>query len=298
MAYRRVDLTKYVVISIWFGCNNNCSICMLSRLKRRLPPIGFDGFKKAVIRIMSNRRYENLSLSGAEVTTFDALGAYIQFAASLRWFKTIQIQTNGRRLADKEYFKYLVDCGANEFFISIHGLDDVHDAITRRPGSFEQTMTGLRNAQAFDVNVISNTVLTRANFRDVPRLMSILSKEAVSEIHLWNFFPMENTDSKDLLVGMTDFVQLLPEILSVIKPTGKALVLKGFPECLAMGAPGFFDSGFSVTLLPDMFWQEFAECGFGTCIHRDTCKASQCWGLSAAYIQKYGYERDLLSPAI
>ena len=273
---------------------------MLSGMKSSLPVIGFDRFKEVLSDVMNERRFENLILSGAEVTTFDDLDRYIQFAASLGWFKKIQIQTNGRRLSDKKYLKHLIDCGVNEFFISIHGLEEVHDSITRTRGAFRETMRGLKNLEAFDVNVISNTVLTKTNYHDIAPLMTLLSREKVSEIHMWNFFPMERTDTRDFVVSMKDFVQLIPRILSIGRQAGKALVLKSFPECLSMGEPGFFDSGFPVTLLPDMFWREFSECGFGMCIYRqrEECRAWQCWGLSSAYIQKYGDERDLLSPII
>jgi MoaA/NifB/PqqE/SkfB family radical SAM enzyme len=298
MTYTRVDLTQYVVISICFSCNNDCSICMLSGLKRKFPAIGFDRFKKVIIDIVNSGRFENLILSGAEVTTFNDLDKYVQFAASLGWFKKIQIQTNGRRLSEKGYLRHLIDCGVNEFFISIHGLDDVHDAVTRTSGSFDELAAGLKNLEAYDVNVISNTVLTKTNLHDMARLMTFLSNERISEIQLWNFFPMERTDTRDLVVSMKDFTEVLPEVLSIVKRAGKPLVLKSFPECLSMGEPGFFDSLFPVTVLPDVFWRKFSESGFGTCIYRqrEECKAWKCWGLSSAYVQKYGDERNLLKP--
>lgn len=294
--YRKVDLSEYIVISLWWGCNNNCSICMLSGIDRALPVIGLDSYKKALIDIIDEGRFKNLILSGAEVTTFHDLDRYIQFAKSLGWFKKIQIQTNGRMLQDKEYLNHLIDWGVNEFFVSIHGTEDVHDTITRTRGSFRETMKGLKNLEDFDVNVISNTVLTKPNSRDIPELMKLLASQKISEINLWNFFPMEKTDSRDFVVSMNDFVQLLPGIQETIRPSGKALVLKSFPECLSIGSPGFFDNGFPVTILPDPFWREFSECGFGRCIYRDRCRSDTCWGLSSAYIHKYGDERDLLSP--
>jgi hypothetical protein len=296
--YKRVTLSSYCVISIWFGCNNHCTICMLGDMKRRLPAIGFDQFKSVLYRIREEGRFQNLILSGAEVTTFDELARYVQFAASLRWFRKIQIQTNGRRLADREYIRHLADCGVNEFFVSIHGLERVHDAVARVPGAFLETLEGIRNLEAFDVNVITNTVLTRANLLDIPDLFALLLKEKVSEIHLWNYFPMERVDSKDLVVRMKDFAALLPGLLALGKAAGKALVFKSFPSCLSSGEPGFFDGFFPVTVLPDRFWREFSECGFGACIHRQrgACQVRDCWGLSSAYIRKYGDERDLLSP--
>jgi len=294
--YTRVDLSRYVVISVWFGCNNQCTICMLGDMKRRLPIIGFDQFKRVLYQIRSGGRFQNLILTGAEVTTFDELDRYVQLAASMGWFKKIQIQTNGRRLSDKSYVRHLVDCGVNEFFVSIHGLEEVHDAVARVPGAFRETTEGIRNLESFDVNVITNTVLTRQNFHDIPELFAFLLEERIGEIHLWNYFPMERIDTKDLVVSMKNFVALLPKLLVLGETFGKAVVLKSFPTCLSMGEPGFFDGLFPVTVLPDMFWREFSECGFGGCVYRERCRAKVCWGLSSAYRQKYGDERELLSP--
>ena len=300
MTYKKITLSDYCVISIWFGCNNRCTICMLGDMKGKLPAIGFDQFKRVLYQIRNDGRFRNLILSGAEVTTFDEMDRYVQFASSLGWFKKIQIQTNGRRLADMDYIRHLVDCGVNEFFISIHGLEDVHDSVARVPGAFKETLEGIRNLESFDVNVITNTVLTKANLVDIPALFALLVKELVSEVHLWNYFPMERVDSKDLVVRMKEFAALLPALLALGKEFGKALVFKSFPSCLSRGEPGFFDGFFPVTVLPDRFWREFSECGFGACIHRQrgACQVRDCWGLSTAYIRKYGDERDLLSPLI
>jgi MoaA/NifB/PqqE/SkfB family radical SAM enzyme len=296
--YSRVDLSNYVVISVWFGCNNDCTTCMLSGMREQLPPIGFENFKRVLLNIRRGGRYKNLILSGAEVTTLDDLDRYIRFAASLGWFDKIQIQTNGRRLSDKGYLRRLIDQGVNEFFVSIYGTEDVHDAITRKKGSYRETMQGIRNLECFEVNVISNTVLSKANFYDIPRLMAFLSKERISEVHLWNFFPMERSDTGDLVVSVKDFLGLLPELLAIIRPEGKPLVLKSFPECLEIEEPAVFDNYFPRTVLPDRFWKRFAECGFGTCIYRDRCKSLSCWGLSRAYIDKYGDEKEILSPLL
>jgi len=298
MNYSRINLSSYCVISIWFDCNNDCAICMLGDMKRRLSAIDFDHFRRVVSQIRNDGRFRNLILSGAEVTTFDDVDRYVQFAASLGWFKKIQIQTNGRRLADKDYIRHLIDSGVNEFFISIHGLEQVHDGIVRVPGAFRETMAGIRNLEGFDVNVITNSVLTRANLTDIRNLFALLMRESVSEIHLWNYFPMERIDTKGLVVSMRDFAALLPEWLALGSEAGKALVFKSFPSCLSRGEPGFFDGFFPVTVLPDMFWREFGECGFGACVHRQrkACHIRDCWGLSSAYIDKYGDEKDLLSP--
>lgn len=297
MSYTRIDLSRYAVISIWFGCNNNCGICMLPSPKTKLPPIGFDRFRQVVSSIARNESYDKLILSGAEVTTHAELFQYIQFAASLGWFRKIQLQTNGRKLSDKDYLRQLIDCGVNEFFVSIHGREKIHDIMAGDPGAFRETARGIRNLEAFDVNVISNTVLTKTNLDDFVPLMSFLAESKISEHHIWNFFPMEKWDSRDLIVSLGDFVRLLQQVLPLVQKAKKPLVLKSFPECLSPGEPAFFDNLFPVPVLPDSFWREFSECGFGACVYKDRCRAvPRCWGLSTAYIRKYGDERHVLSP--
>ncbi len=296
MTYNRVDLRKYLVVSIWWGCNNDCSLCMLSGLKRELPPIGFERYKQLIDSVVKDGKFENLILSGAEVTTFDDLDKYVQFAASFGWFKKIQIQTNGRRLSDRAYLSHLIDCGVNEFFISVHGLEEVHDAITRRPGAYEETLAGIHHLEDLGVPFITNTVLTRENYEQIVPLMAELGKTKSMELNLWNLFPMETTDSKNLIISIKEFLELLPEILSVIKAADKVLILKAFPHCLTIQTPVVLDGRVPAAVLPDRFWQEFNECGFGTCVHRHDCQAQDCWGLSRAYIQKYGDEKSLLSP--
>ena len=98
MAATRVDLSQYIVASIWWGCNNHCTICMLSGVPEKLRPIEYGDFKQLLMRIVDQARFRKLILSGAEVTTFKELDKYVRFAASLGWFEKIQIQTNGRRL--------------------------------------------------------------------------------------------------------------------------------------------------------------------------------------------------------
>lgn len=295
----RVDLKKYVVVSLWFGCNNACSICMLADLKERLPAIGFERYKEVLVDIVGQGHFTNLILSGAEVTTFDELVSYVRFAQSLGWFKKIQIQTNGRRLSDHRYLEHLIACGVNEFFVSIHGLEETHDALTCRLGAFGETRRGFTNLEAFpNVNVITNTVVTKTNLHEIPDLIGSLP-EKISEIHLWNFFPMESEDTRDLVVSLKDFLRVLPQIFSITRERGQLLTLKGFPECLPVGEwgqDGLFDNRFPITVLPDMFWAKFSQSGFGRCFYRPGCAAAECWGLANAYRRKYGDERELLNP--
>ncbi len=271
---------------------------MLSDLKSKLRPVGFQKFQKILSDVCEDGKYQNLILSGAEVTTFDGLQKYVRYAASLNYFKTIQIQTNGRRLASITYVQDLIECGVNEFFVSIQGLRQTHDAITRRTGSFEETWTGLQNLTGFDVNVISNTVVTHSNFHDIVHLLNLLHDKKLGETHLWNFFAMERADTGNNLVQLNHVVALFPKLLYIANGSNIPIVFKNFPECLPAKPPLYIDSRLAETLIPKPYWHAFAQNQFGLCVYRKAgaCRARHCWGLSSAYVDKYGYEKQLLSP--
>ena len=293
---QRINLSRYAVIPVWYECNNNCSICMLSKVKNRLPNVDFNTFGTLIKKLVIDDRHGNLILSGAEITTCPDLVRFVEYAASYRFFKKIQIQTNGRKLADAAFLRQLIKAGINEFFISLHGLEEIHEAITGIPGSYRETLAGLANLQHFDVNVISNTVLTTTNYHSIIPLVTQLAASSVSEINIWNLFPMESRDSRNQVVSLSDLVALFPGITAAVAESGKAVVFKGFPECLTPGEPCFFDNSFPLNIIHDEFWCEFAQNGFGTCLHKDQCSARECWGLSSAYIAKYGPELEQLAP--
>ena len=294
----RIRLAEYTVIPLWHGCNNDCIICMLSSVKGRLPAVDFDLFKELVTAIVRDGRYRRVILSGAEVTTFPLLDRYAAFAAAFGHFETIQIQTNGRRLSDAGYLRGLIDAGINEFFVSIHGPRPVHDALSRAPGSYDQTIEGIDNLRDYPVNVLTNTVLTRLNYEHVPALLAGIAETKVSEMHLWNFFPMEGKDPEELIVSMKDLLAMLPEVVPALRSNRKPLVLKAFPECLPVRDPVLVDSDFPLTLIPDVFWEALGKSGFGSCCYREVCRATKCWGLSRPYIERYGDERSILSAAL
>jgi MoaA/NifB/PqqE/SkfB family radical SAM enzyme len=290
-----LDFSSYAVIPIWYGCNSDCSICMLSSLDERLAAVPYDRFCELVVKLIRDGRRRNLILSGGEVTTFEQLEQYVMFAAHFAWFSRIQIQTNGRRLADPIYLRRLIDAGVNEFFISLHGPEEVHDAINRRPGAFRQVMTGLDNLARYPgIAVITNTVWTRLNSGCVvPFFAQIARLPFLREMHLWNFFPMADK-SGELVESIPELLKQLPQMAEAAN--GKPLVLKAFPQCLPVPVGVYNDNEFPLTLIPDVFWRTLGNCGFGRCIHRDQCQDERCWGLSDVYRGAYGEETELLRP--
>jgi MoaA/NifB/PqqE/SkfB family radical SAM enzyme len=69
----------------------------------------------------------------------------------------------------------MIEAGANEFGPAVHGhIKELHDYLTGSPGSFEQVVQGIRNLKALNQNVITNTVITKSNYRHLPQIAELL----------------------------------------------------------------------------------------------------------------------------
>ena len=172
---KKIDLSKYLTICIEFKCQNNCLSCMLRDIKKILKPVSFKKYKAILNENLRIKKYNSLTLSGAEVTTNKNLLKYVEYAKNHANLENIRIQTNGRKLADYEYSKKLVQTGANEFFVSIFSSKpEIHDKITRAKNSLEQTLDGIKNLNKLGSTIITNTVVSRLNYKTLPLLVSKL----------------------------------------------------------------------------------------------------------------------------
>ena len=72
--------------------------------------------------------------------------------------------------------------------------------------------------------------------------------------------------------------------------------VKSFPECLLGKYRRVLDNGQPKLLIDPEFWSEFMRNGFYQCVHRSECASQQCLGLNTAYIEKFGWQADQLTP--
>jgi MoaA/NifB/PqqE/SkfB family radical SAM enzyme len=139
------------------GCNNRCAHCVL-------PTWGEDESAEAYMGAISaavQTGHNGITITGGEPTIHPAILDIVAHAKSLGVHVTLQ--TNGRRLCD-EGFAAEIARHVDTFAIALHGPNPaVHDAITGRPGSFEQTVAGVRHIAAAGKLIAAKLVLTSLN---------------------------------------------------------------------------------------------------------------------------------------
>ncbi len=93
-------------------------------------------------------------------------------AARARAF-AVRVLSNGS-LVDDEMADALAALQPLGVELSLHGARPAtHDALTRRPGSFEATLAGLRRLQARRVRLVLKTVLTRRNEHELEAILAL-----------------------------------------------------------------------------------------------------------------------------
>ena len=166
--------TAKVIINVTYRCNNHCVFCAVGN---RLPEDQTLDHIKEVLDRYAAAGVELLDLDGGEPTLHPDLLEIIEYAQQVG-FRTINITTNGRRLAYPEFARKLLASGVTSLLVSIHGPDEeTHDGITGTPGSYAETLLGIQNVVKFadaklDFGV--NTTLGVPNYERLGELVEAL----------------------------------------------------------------------------------------------------------------------------
>lgn len=297
-AKRVPDQSHYVSITLEFRCNLRCEHCMIEGTMDWLEPQTRDRFDELLLHSREHARWSGLILTGSEITLKKDLP---ELAARARQsgFRHVRIQTHGMALARKDYCDELVAAGVNEFFVSVPGYDAAsHDAITGVPGSFDKTLRGLENLERHPgVISITNTVVTARNFLHLQRVVETLRHlRRLVQMEFWFYWPMRETDERSLIVPLRDALPPLREAIEGVSATGRSVEIKNFPHCLLGEHASLLVNDQPPLIIDDRFWGEFHRNGFHECVHRADCGSSQCLGLNAAYVERFGWEAKLLRP--
>lgn len=180
-----------------FLCNNNCRFCVQAH-KKQFGNKTTEELKEHLRASVS--KFKEVVLTGGESTVRADILELVRFARKIG-YTAIQLQTNGRMFAYKDFCKKMADAGANEFAIAIHGnTPQLHDYLTGAPGSFKQTLQGIKNLVSMDQLVLTNTVITKPNYPYLPDVARLLIDARVRRIQFAFVHIMGNAARNSLSV--------------------------------------------------------------------------------------------------
>lgn len=290
-----------VTVALNYRCNSRCRFCFIEReLDMDLADTD-DAFLDRVFR--ENRRrgvlYERIIFSGAECTLRPDLPDIAHRARAVGGFSHVQIQTNGRRLADRSLLIKLLAAGIDEYFISVHAGDAALDAhLTRAPKSFGEMLGGLRNVRDVGATLISNTAVTASNHQHLEQVAELLIREEVPTCELWAFIEYGDIRQGGEHVRFVDAAPHIRRAVTRLKDAGREVRLSWFPECLLGEHADVVRHHRATLLIHDAFSERAAEHSGFSCAHQATCSrfGTSCLGLHERYVDVFGDEAEHLTP--
>jgi hypothetical protein len=241
VAYRQTaPIPIPVVHEVVPTCNNHCAHCAVVDLRAHRPGGGRAPVEQALAK---------LAAGGATRVMFgiEELALHPDFLEFLQaaWrhgFQAIHVATNGRPFAEGDLAARAVAAGATHFQVFIHGPDAAtHDGLTGVPGSFAETLAGVRRLEAAGAAVIVSTIVSRANVDRLGPLMDLVATIGVRHallIHL----PLQGkalARAAELLVPLAVAAPRLVAAAEHGETLGLRVGLAGVPYCLAPGAERF-----------------------------------------------------------
>ncbi|MFH1691141.1 MAG: radical SAM protein [Candidatus Omnitrophota bacterium] len=170
---------KRVDIKISFLCNNFCLFCVQG--EKRLLYGERDSLEIKRNLEEAKKDCDDVVFTGGEPTAKRDIIELVSFAKSIG-YRNIQIQTNGRMFCYGKFCDEIIKAGANEFSPALHGhTAALHDYLTNSPGSFKQTTMGIKNLKVRKALVITNSVITKPNFRHLEELAKLLCSLGVNQ---------------------------------------------------------------------------------------------------------------------
>ncbi|MFH2006068.1 MAG: radical SAM protein [bacterium] len=282
------------------ACQNDCLFCTDAPLR------GVRGLTDEAVReiLERNRGLPEVLFSRLEPTLGSGLLRWVGWARELG-YPLVSIISNGRRLGRDDLAARLVDAGVNSFVISLHGhRAEVHDRLTRRPGSFAETVAGLDAIRRLQEQTpLTLRIVTTACALNVDHLPDIhaFGRGYEPEGQGWNALlllgrALEHLD--ELAVAYPRIVDALVRCIEQFPDAPPGLM--NVPVCLAHGkvprrylpraedvrmalvdAQGAVTEGAAgETIRPHLFHERCVDCAL----------RPSCLGLSAAYVERFGWE--------
>lgn len=227
-------------------CNNNCLFCMEANREGRT--INNSAITPEVVRgiLESRRGAGEVCFTSGEPTTNPHLPEYASWARELG-YRRVSVMSNGRLFAYESYVRRLLAAGMNRFIISLHGHEaKLHDGLTRTPGSFEQTVAGIRNVAKYarrGCELHVSTVVTTRNVGELGAIYAFVRGLGAEQV-IFNTLQVSGRADSQFEQVTPSYTNVVREFRAFLDKAGKSeervmAFLVDVPPCLTVGIPDF-----------------------------------------------------------
>lgn len=213
-------------------CNQACVHCSTNATQnaacaKRLP---FDTVS-GLLRWFAGQGGSLVELSGGEPLLYPDLLPTLGLARSLD-LETRLYTTGAPKMKHIPALEQLADAGLSSAVFSLQGASRAtHERITRVPGSFERTISNVRDYVRAGLWVGLHFVPVKLNYRDVRAMAELASDLGVKELAFLRFVPQGRglVNRAELELSHPEFQRLLHELSDLVVSETRLAIRAGCP---------------------------------------------------------------------
>lgn len=238
-------MRKISDIKVGYSCNNNCIHCVIAdkrngiSIKQKSIDRTFDECKKEILLSLENGA-EEIVLTGGEASIRKD---FLDILTLLRdKCLKVNLQTNGRAFHDYEFARKTAEFTNIYFSIALHGHNaELHDQITQREGSFNETIEGIKNLIGFNKLVSVKLVISKLNYKYLKEIVDLL--EIIKVKHFNMAFPHGlGNAKKNFFDVVPKYTEIEPYLLRALENSMQKNILfdtEAIPYCFLEGFEEF-----------------------------------------------------------
>ncbi|MCB9664905.1 MAG: radical SAM protein [Alphaproteobacteria bacterium] len=227
------EVMERLELHLTYHCPERCVFCSEEHRMAAYHPFSVTWGRVAkVLRLHASRGVKSVHFTGGEPTIHPQFIEACTLARKLGM--RTSIGTIGTRLADLDFARRAVPV-LSEALFSLHGPNpEVNDRMTRRQGSFAQTVAAMRNTLEVDpdFDLFVNTVVTKLNVDALPDTVALADELGAKLIIVSNTTPEGGGLDKYAELGLP--LSKIAEIMPQVPPRAKRAIVRffGMPMCL------------------------------------------------------------------
>ncbi len=235
---------RTLILQLSYACTHACVFCSESRSRSEFKDHPLRGEEIARVLVTKKREgFDDVIITGGGEPTLHPRFLAILKALRGRGF-SVCLTSNGWRLSDPAFARSVLPL-LDRLCLSVHGDGaGLHDAATGRRGSFARLVRALANARGEGkVRLETYTVVSRSNWKSLPKLLRSLSGKSVRSAVLSQLVPEGAACAgyRELVVPLSEWRREAPGLAALCAELGLELRFLNLPSCVLGPAAALSD---------------------------------------------------------
>gem|GEM_PF-5796091 len=221
---------KRLNIRLGRHCNCNCDHCTMRDIPA-MEDLSYEGAVNIATEKFAEGCREIVIMR--EPSLWDSLPDFIRTLKEIG-YELIQMQTNGRVFAERNYAKFMAESGLTHAEINVFAARSATgDAVMQVPGAQLQVLAGIRNLLECGVNVLTVVPVLKSNLSELNLLVRLLASMNVRNIQ-FNFPRPVYAEERwwlDNLPRLSEASRVVRPAMKLADSLGLAVSSEAFPFC-------------------------------------------------------------------